>query len=183
MTFSEAVEQFKEEKRIQDSLKQAKQRIDPNWNKYDAIRNQKTGFSLDLGVDSTKFYLYGISDLVKDSIFKTRFDFYTKKFKEKEQEEDELFEMTDEEQDAFYSEKEEDKLHLGMDTILLVHPLVFEIEGYESIDFRKTDQLEQRLHVALKKAAAEKGIVLKQLNRLELQGFSAQEFNDLAQSG
>ncbi len=181
MTFSEAVEQFKEEKRIQDSLKQAKQRIDPNWNKYDAIRNQKTGFSLDLGVDSTKFYLYGISDLVKDSIFKTRFDFYTKKFKEKEQEEDELFEMTDEEQDAFYSEKEEDKLHLGMDTILLVHPLVYEIEGYESIDFRKTDQLEQRLHVALKKAAAEKGIVLKQLNRLELQGFSAQEFNDLAQ--
>jgi hypothetical protein len=181
MTFSEAVGHFKEEKRVQDSLKQAKQRIDPNWNKYEAIRNQKTGFSLDLGVDSTKFYLYGIADLLKDSLFKARFDFYSKKYKEKEAEEDELFEMTDEEQDAFYSEKEQVKLHLGMDTILLVHPLVYEIEGYESIDFRKTDQLEQRLNDALRKAALEKGIVLKQLNRLESQGFTAQEFNDLAQ--
>jgi hypothetical protein len=63
----------------------------------------------------------------------------------------------------------------------LVHPLVYEIEGYESIDFRKTDQLEQRLNDALRKAALEKGIVLKQLNRLESQGFTAQEFNDLAQ--
>jgi hypothetical protein len=181
MTFSEAVGHFKEEKRVQDSLKQAKQRIDPNWNKYEAIRNQKTGFSLDLGVDSTKFYLYGIADLLKDSLFNARFDFYSKKYKEKEAEEDELFEMTDEEQDAFYSEKEQVKLHLGMDTILLVHPLVYEIEGYESIDFRKTDQLEQRLNDALRKAALEKGIVLKQLNRLESQGFTAQEFNDLAQ--
>lgn len=181
LTFSEAVTHFKKEKDFQDSLKRAKQRVEPNWNKYEAIRNQKSGFSLDLGIDSTKFYLYGIADLVKDSLFKSRFDFYSKKFKEKEEKEDELFEMTDEEQNDFYAEKELNKLHIGMDTVLLVHPLVYELEGYESIDFRKTDELEQRLNLALKNAAAEKGIVLKQLNRLESQGFTAQEFNDLAQ--
>lgn len=181
LTFSEAVQAFQKQRHLTDSLKASKQRAQTNWNKYEAIRNQKTGFSLDQGIDSTKFYLYGISDLVKDSVFKSRFQFYTKKFKDQEQEEDELYEMTDEEQEAYFTEKYESTLHVGLDTVLMLHPLVYELDSYESINFRKTDQLEARVQAAIQKIAQEKGVVLKQLNRAQLQHLSAEQFNDLAQ--
>lgn len=151
-----------------------------NWNKYETIKNKRAGITVDAGIDSTKFYLYSISDLVNDSVFKARFDHYTKEMKEKEAEEDEFYTLTDEEQ---YEEEEwewENELHLGMDTVLMINSYVTEFEGYDDVDFRGSEKLEERLLRAVKMASADFDIVLKQLDRTDQNAMTTQQYNDLS---
>ncbi|MCC6701665.1 MAG: hypothetical protein IT221_09075 [Fluviicola sp.] len=180
-TFQEAIDQLAKEKKENDSIKAIKGTTNQNWDKYQTIKNQKSGFTIDAGIDSTKFYLYGISDLISDSTFKKRLDYFTNRYKEKEQESDELFEMTDDEIDAYYQEEYDEKLHLDMDTVLMVNPLVYEIERYQTLNYKKSDKLEDVVIASVNKVAAEMRINVIQLDRSNQQKMTADDYNNLAQ--
>jgi hypothetical protein len=180
-TFHQAINQLEKEKIAADSIKSAKGNVSINWNKYQTIKNQKNGFTIDSGIDSTKFYLYGISDLIADSTFTKRLDYFTNRYKEKEQENDELFEMTDDEISEYYQTEYEEKLHVGMDTVLMVNPLVYEIERYQTLNYKKSDNLEDLVIASVNKVAAEMRVNVIQLDRSNQQKMTAEDYNNLAQ--
>ncbi len=177
--FQEAIIQLEEAKKAQeagDSLGVSIQR----WDKYETIKNQRSGLTFDSGIDSTKFYLYGISDLVKDSSFQKEFNRFHLKVKEEEQEEEDFFIMTDAEQQEVNAEEIEAELHIGLDTVLLVNPFVTEIRGYNDVDFEKSDELEETLLKAVETIGKDVDVVIKRLDRTELESMTTQQYNDLA---
>jgi Zn-dependent protease with chaperone function len=150
------------------------------WDKYETIKNQRSGLTVDAGIDSSKFYLYGIADLINDSTFNRQFETYHQKVKEEELEDEEFFTMTDEEQLAIETEKYEDQLHLDLDTVLLVNPFVTEFSKRDELDFQKSDVLEERLLTVVQEVGSELGVVVNRLDRSQLQSMTTQQYNDLA---
>lgn len=176
--FQQAVVKLEEAKKAQAA--DSTGAITQHWDKYETIKNQRSGLTIDSGIDSSKFYLYGIADLVTDTVFRKEFTAYEKKAKAKEQEQEDFFAMTDEEQADVRSEKYEDMLHLHLDTVLLVNPYVEEIRNYDTQDFKKSDQLEETLLTAVQKVSTDLGVVVNRLDRTELQTMTTKQYNDLA---
>lgn len=176
--FSDAVAKMEAERLIQEN--DTSGTVSKRWDKYETIRNKRSGLTIDEGIDSTKFYLYGISDLVSDSLFRKTFEEYVEKAKSKEREEEDFFAMTDEEQQEINMTEYEEKLHLGLDTILLVNPIVTEIKGYDRVDFHKSDDLEKTLLEAIQTVSTDLGVVVKQLDRTQLESMTTQQYNDIA---
>lgn len=177
--FNQAIENIETERLAQqaaDSLGDRPKR----WDKYETIKNQRAGLTVDAGIDSTKFYLYGIADLINDSTFNKQFEQYKEKVKQEELEEEEFLTMTDEEQMAHETEKYEDQLHLDLDTVLLVNPFVVELSGHNEPDFRKSDVLEERLLTVVQEVGSELGVVVNRLDRSQLQSMTTQQYNDMA---
>lgn len=176
--FQQAIVKLEAAKKAQES--DSSGTVTQRWDKYETIKNQRSGLTIDSGIDSSKFYLYGIADLINDSVFRKEFELYQQKAKEKEQEQEDFFTMTDEEQAAIESEKYEDLLHLDLDTVLLVNPFVAEIKGYGTMDFKQSDKLEETLLTAVQTVSEDLGVVVNRLDRTELKSMTTQQYNDLA---
>jgi beta-barrel assembly-enhancing protease len=150
------------------------------WDKYETIKNQRAGLTVDSGIDSSKFYLYGISDLLNDSLFNKQFNAYREKQKEKERREEDEFALTDEEIYDINQVEYEDRLHLGLDTVLFVNPLVTEYRGFDRIDFPKSDKLEQTLIESVRTISSDLGVTVNYLDRTQLQTMTTQQYNDMS---
>jgi hypothetical protein len=179
--FHQAIEEINRKKALNDSLAEAEAGQEYSWNKYETIKNQKSGFDIESGIDSSKFYLYGISDMMNDSSFLKKMEFYTEKMKEENAKSDMVYEMTDDELGEYYSDEYDNKLHIEADSILLINPVVFEIEGYKRIDYKKSDELERLFIESLGKMADEHGIGIQQLDRSDQQNMTVDDYNNLAQ--
>lgn len=177
-TFSEAIRLQEEAKKAAaaDTARQSR----PKWDKYETIRNQKTGLTIDEGIDSSKFYLYAISDLVADSVFLKRFGHYKELSREREQEDEDFFILTDDEQQEIGEEELAKKLHLGVDTLLMVNPFVYEGSGDGGIRYTKSEELEVRLLTAVRNMSEELGMTVKTLDRADLTTITTKQYNDLA---
>jgi Zn-dependent protease with chaperone function len=177
--FNQAVANLEAERLAQQSVDSVGERP-KRWDKYETIKNKRSGLTVDAGIDSTKFYLYGIADLINDSTFNKQFEIYHQKVKDEELEEEEFFTLTDEEQMAIETEKYEDQLHLDLDTVLLVNPFVAEFSKRNELDFQKSDVLEERLLTVVQEVGNELGVVVNRLDRSQLQSMTTQQYNDLA---
>ena len=180
-TFDQAIARMEKEKHTNDSLKAVESNTSYSWNKYETIKNQKQGIDVQNGIDSTKFYLYGVSDMVNDSLFNQRVAQYTEQMKDENDKEDGLYELTDDELSDYYTEESDGKLHLGIDSVLLINPLVYEIKGYQSLDYRKSDELEKTFIKAVTDVAADQNVNIKQLDRSDQHSLSSDDYNNLAQ--
>lgn len=154
--------------------------VSQRWDKYETIKNQRSGLTIDAGIDSSKFYLYGIADLLSDSLFNRQLAACQQKQKEKERKEEDQFALTDEEIFNIEQVEYEDRLHLGLDSVLFVNPLVTEYRGYDRIDFPKSDKLEQTLLEAVRRMSTDRGIAVTYLDRTQLQSMTTQQYNDMA---
>jgi hypothetical protein len=150
------------------------------WDKYETIKNQRAGLTIDSGIDSSKFYLYGIADLLNDSLFNKQFEGYRQQQKEKEREEEDQFALTDEEIYDIEQVEYEDRLHLSLDTVLFVNPLVTEYRGFDRIDFPKSDKLEQTLIESVRAISSDLGVTVNYLDRTQLESMTTQQYNDMA---
>ena len=180
-TFHEAIEEIARKKVLNDSLATVEAGLANSWDKYETIKNQKSGFDVESGIDSSKYYLYGISDMMNDSLFMKKIEFYTAKMKTEYAKNDLVYEMTDDELGEYFSDEYENKLHIQADSILLINPVVFEIEGYRSIDYKKSDQLEMLFIESLRKMADEHDIGIQQLDRSDQHNMTADDYNNLSQ--
>ncbi len=181
MTFHQAIDRFKKQKAENDSLKELANHQNYIWDKYQTIKNLKSGITEVNDVDSTKFYLYGISDLMKDQAFHARLSHFKTKQREEESEEDALFEMTDDELTDYYKNENKTSLHIGMDSVLMINPFVFEMAGYQKLDYKKSDELESKFLESISSVANDFQLNIKQLDRSEQQALTADDYNRLAQ--
>lgn len=178
LTFSEAIRKIGEEKKriAADTAVTAH----PTWDKYETIKSRRSGLTVEDGIDSTKFYLYGLSDLVRDSVFRKRYDFYAGKARVEEEREDDFFALSDEEQSEAGRKEREAVLRLGLENLLLINPLVTEFEKFDRIDYQASEELEEKLLSAVKQVSSDLRIAVNQLDRTELNTMTTRQYNDLA---
>jgi hypothetical protein len=178
--FQEAIADCARQKVIADSIAASSGKTAQIRDKYLTIRNQKSGIRIDQNIDSTKFYLYAISDLVKDSNFIRKFENYVVKSKAAEKDEDEFFNLTDDEQFDFNQEKYKSRLHIDADTLLMINPIVYDVKSFNQIDYPASDVLEAEFLAVMSDVSKDVGITLKQLDRSNQEKMTALDYNDLS---
>lgn len=178
--FQQAIAHFELEKQERLAAKDSIGVQPQRWDKYETIKNTRSGLTVDEGIDSSKFYFYGIADLLNDSLFMSTYKNYKEKEKAEEDEDEAFFVMTDDEQMEYESEESTAELYLGLDTVLLVNPYVVEMRRGQEIDFRKSEELEERLLTVVQEEGIRAGVVVNRLDRSHLTSMTTQQYNDLA---
>ncbi|MDH4473505.1 MAG: M48 family metallopeptidase [Fluviicola sp.] len=117
--------------------------------------------------DSSKFYVYGLSDIVLDSNFRT----YFKTFKRVDENLQKL--------EYSQSSKEFNKIYgeIDIDTCILVDPNAIYVMK-EKMVWSRVDLTESMMKAAFLKAATNRNIVLRNIAREDFKAFGTQHFND-----
>ena len=172
--FSETLAYLKELK--QDTSSKSKLH-GVEWDKYAVIENQSKGVTEDFGIDSTKFYMYGISDIIRDSSFVKQFKQSSVKKGILDKGNDDFNLMTDAEQANAEYFKYDNEIHLKMDSMLVFQPAVFETSG-SGIDVFKTFKTRARMFKEIYTNAEDLDISVKSLSLKDLETLSAEDWND-----
>jgi hypothetical protein len=144
--------------------------------KYDRINTKGTPDNPD-SFDTTKFYLYAISDVIKDEDFIKRFDSEKEKLKAKDQAKKDFNRLSSSEQAAIERESFYSDLHIGVEDVICVEPKVFSYTS-KGVDYVKSEQLEQRFSEAFDDAANEAGVTLYSIDSRSIQANGVQIFNE-----
>jgi Zn-dependent protease with chaperone function len=180
LTFQQAIVQFDKDKLKEDSIRKIAGLSPVKYNKYETIKNNKTGFDLENGIDSSKFYLYGLADLVSDSSFLKLYTSFNEDLGEIAAETDEFYDLTDDEQADFYANEYDQLLHIDLDTMVLLQPEVTSFQRYNRKNFEKSDALEKDFFEVSKSVISELNIHSVDLNRSNHTALTTQEFNAIA---
>lgn len=160
----------------QDTLSKSKLHA-VEWDKYAVIENQSKGVTEDFGIDSTKFYMYGIADIIRDSNFVKKLKHSTLKKGILDKDKDDFNLMTDAEQEDVEYFKYDNETHLKMDSMLVFQPAVFETARAE-IDVFKTFRTRDLVFREIYSNAEDLNIHVKKLSLNQLETLSADDWND-----
>jgi hypothetical protein len=147
------------------------------WDKYAVIENQSKGVTEDFGIDSSKFFMYGISDIVRDSSFVKKFEQLALRKGKLDKDKDEFNLMTDAEQEDVEYFKYDNEVHLKMDSMLVFQPAVFETTRSE-VDVFKTFRTRDLVFREIYSNAEDLNIQVKSLSLNQLETMSANDWND-----
>lgn len=147
------------------------------WDKYTVIENQSKGVTEDFGIDSSKFYMYGISDIIRDSSFLKKFRQMLLKKGLLDKDKDDFNRMTDAEQQDVEYFKYDNEAHLKMDSMLIFQPAIFETNRSE-MDVFKTFRTRDLVFREIYANAEDLDIHVKSLSLNQLEGLSANDWND-----
>jgi hypothetical protein len=150
------------------------------WDKYTVIENQSKGVTEDLGIDSVKFYMYGIPDIIRDSSFIKLFRQYSDKKSIQDKDKDQFNLMTDAEQEEREYFEYDEAIHLDMDSLLLFQPAVFETTGSGEINVFKTFRTQDLFFREVADNAADQHVHVESLSLKDLETLHAQDWNDYA---
>lgn len=120
--------------------------------KYQVIENQSKGIDYSKSIDSLKFYLYGLSDIIQDSAFLSSYRLNNKTKLETEKEDEEYNRLNDSNQFLVDDKKYEEALYQEMDSLLFMHPAVFETNKKDKIRVQKTIKTTNLLYKAVENA-------------------------------
>ncbi len=151
--------------------------------KYDRIKNKRNIEKIE-NYDSTKYYLYGIPDIVSDTNFTQLYITYRDEYSEKDFGEGDFFGGMDNEAEN-YEEADNSQtfstLNLGIDNAILVEPVVicYEQKRWErSYDFVKGEKLNQVLCGSAMESAGMVGFALSIIDQTSLESKGTTHFND-----
>ncbi len=141
--------------------------------KYDKIKNKKN-IENDQNFDSTKFYLYGIGDIIQDKAF---IDVYTAELeviKEKEKEDAAFLLLNRAEKKKWILEK---KKKVNINDLIVVEP-IFKMYGYSAVDPVKSEQFQIEFSNTIQEISESVGIKTHVLDRTAIKRSGTQIFND-----
>lgn len=150
------------------------------WDKYAVIENQSKGMTDGFEIDSTKFYMYGIADILRDSSFLAKFKQHTDKKFLLEKKDDEFNLLTDSEQMDLEFSKYGQEAHLKMDSMLIFQPAVFETTRSSEMDVYKTFKTRELIYKEVASNASDLDIHIKTMNLQRLDTLSAADWNNYA---
>ncbi|TSJ45753.1 M48 family metallopeptidase [Fluviicola chungangensis] len=148
------------------------------WDKYTIIENQSKGVTEDFGIDSSKFFMYGIADIIRDSNFMKEFRRFSLEKGIIDKDRDEFNLMTDAEQEEHEYFKYDNAVHLEMDTMLIFQPAIFETTRSSEVDVYKTFKTRDLVFKEIYSTAADLNIHLKSLSLKDLEMLRAEDWND-----
>lgn len=148
------------------------------WDKYAVIENQSKGMTEDFGIDSTKFYMYGIADILRDSSFVKKFGQFSAGKNKLDKDKDDFNLMTDAEQEDLEYFKYDEQVHLDMDSMLLFQPAVFETTRSTGIDVFKTFKTKDLIFKEIYNNAEDLNIHVESLSLKDLETLHAEDWNN-----
>jgi beta-barrel assembly-enhancing protease len=149
--------------------------------KYDRIKNKRNVEKIE-NYDSTKYFLYGIPDVMSDSTFTLLYEKYRDEYSEKDFGDEGYFggdEYGDEENGGDYQSFS--KLNMGIDNAILVEPVVvcYERKKWErNYDFIKGEKLNEVLCSSATESAGMVGFALSIIDQNSLATKGTPHFND-----
>ena len=143
-------------------------------NKYEKIKNKKN--KLDPSIfDSTKFFYYGLNDLIKDESFKNRYNLLKDSINNIYQKNEKFNDLTSAEKRKI--EKENYKIRKKITEFILVEPNAISYKNGR-IDYNSSDKLEKKYIEAINNAGVELGISIYNINSESLSNIGTIGFNE-----
>lgn len=175
-TFEEASNDFISA--MSDSTKQIADTTSKSSSKYDRIKNKKNADNPS-NFDSTKFYIYGLSDLIADSSFTKIYQNFIDVKKSKDAEEEKLNSLTNKERNKIEVKKEINRLKLGIEEIIVVEPKVYSYKGTNmDMDPVKSEKIEKIFSNAIEVSATSLGVKVYSIDRRNLSIRGTESFNE-----
>jgi len=164
-----------------DSVKVTEEvvKTDIPTSKYDRIKTKKNINSPE-SFDSSKFYYYGLSDVVLDSAFRGRYSTYHKEFQAKEAQKAALRKMSAKERYAYEKEREKnesDPMAIGLDHFILVQPSVLSYK-HGSVNWNVSEKGELHLNEVVHDAAQKLDIDVQQVGPESIVANGTVSFNE-----
>jgi len=164
-----------------DSVKVAEEvvKTDIPTSKYDRIKTKKNIHTPE-SFDSSKFYYYGLSDVLLDSAFRGRYTTYHKEFQSKEAQKEALRKMSSKERYNYEKErakKEADPLAVGLDHFILVQPSVL---SYRKgvVNWAVSEKSESQLDEVIRDVAEDLAIEVHQVGKKSIVDNGTVSFNE-----
>lgn len=146
--------------------------------KYAVLKGEQRGLKSPYLLDTTRFYIYSISDLKRDSTFNARFREYGRVRKEKERKENEFFLLRDVEQNDSLREKATNAFRFGPGRkFLLLRPIVTDFEHYDHPRIKASEETEQTFLAALKTVAESENVFFIPVGELK-ENPQAEDYNE-----
>jgi hypothetical protein len=174
-TFSEAAQDFINSKKDTSKVVVA-DTSSKKGSKYDRIKNKKNA-DLPDNFDSTKFYLYGITDILNDSYFQEVYAANKQKLADKEKHDAEYEALTPKEKKAHNKKEEAQKYSMGIKEIIVVEPMVVSYHR-GNVDNIKSEKLEATFSEAIKSSADMADVSTYPIDSRSLANKGADGFNE-----
>ena len=174
MTFEEASGKFYAENETSDTI--VVETDGKKKSKYDRIKSSNHSSSV-AAFDSTKYYLYGMNDVLESDFFKSKYKEFEEDF-EDEQDKIEAYEkLSDRERKSYDKSHSSNVLNMGVEEIVVVEPTVI---SYNRNKFNrvKSEKLESVFSASIKDAANELGIKTHSIDKRSLSTNGTVAFNE-----
>ena len=171
--FSEAASDFLKDKtdttvQLQDTVK--------SGSKYDRIKKKKNVENAS-NFDTTKFYLYGIGDLLADSSFLQAYNSNIELLKKLEEEKEQFEILSQSERKKAIAKDQDNHLRLGLEEVIVVEPKVYSYKA-NSLDPIKSEKIEGIFSASIESAAADLGVKVYPIDRRTLSSKGTEGFNE-----
>jgi len=174
-TFAEAAEDFLQSKK--DTTAQATEsESGKTGSKYDRIKKQKSADNPN-NFDSTKFYLYALTDLIADERFLSVFKEWKTKSDEKKARQDAFASLSKKEKEKIRKQNEINRMRVGLDEVIVVQPTV---QSYRKgqIDNMKSEEIELKYSEIIESTAADLNIRVFPIDRRVLTNSGTAGYNE-----
>ena len=172
-TFFEAAKDYENSKK--DTLKSTSTET-PSGSKYDRIKNKKNADNPQ-NFDSTKFYLYGLVDILGESEFLELYNNQKAKEQQKLKDEELYNSLSKREKNKIDRKKESEQYSIGLKEIIVVEPMVISYRRGQ-IDNIKSEKLETNFSLAIEDAAKSIGVTTHNIDSRTLQTRGTQGYNE-----
>lgn len=174
-TFEEAAQDFANSKKDTSKVIAA-DTTSKKGSKYDRIKNKKNA-DLPDNFDSTKFYLYAITDILNDASFIEVYETNKKKLADKEKHDAEYEALTPKEKKAHNKKEEAEKYSMGIKEMIVVEPMVVSYRR-GNVDNVKSEKLEATFSEAIENSAEMAGVSTYPIDSRSLSKKGADGFNE-----
>ena len=174
-SFSEAANDFLISQNDTNKIA-VKDTIAKSTSKYDRIKNKKNADAPE-NFDSTKFYLYGINDILIDTEFINQHDQFKKIKADEDKEIEKYNSLSNAEQKALDKKKAANEYSIGLKEIIVVEPMVISYKKGD-VDNVKSEKLEKDFASAIEGAAKSAGVTTYSIDSRSLINKGTQGFNE-----
>ncbi len=175
MTYAEAETEFNRIKL--DTVKKAEPSTE-GLSKYEKIKKKKNLDNPE-NFDSEKFYLYGISDIIKSEQFLAAYKKYKDEMDAEEQKKNDRNLLSRAERNKYDKKQEENRLRLNAPELIFVEPIVYRY-NHGQINRVKSEKLGEDFSEAIQESAQELGMTVTTISSGNLKKLGTSGFNERA---
>ena len=150
--------------------------VKKSTSKYDKIKNKKNSDNPE-NFDSTKFYLYGIPDIIADTLFLSQFKQNKEAAELEIKKSEELDSLPYRERNKILKERKLLELCIGVEDLIVVEPMVFSYRNGK-IDLVKSEKLKHDYSLAINNSAIDLGLTVYEIDRDNLASKGTEIFNE-----
>lgn len=173
-SFNDAAQDFL--KASKDSIKPIEKDTVAKTSKYDKIKSKKNADNPS-NFDSSKFYLYGLNDILDDKLFSDLYAENKAEWDRLDKEKEEYNALSKKEKKAYNKAKAAESEKLGIKELIVVEPMVLSYKHGE-VDNIKSEKLESDFSEAIESSAELAGIKTYSVDSRTLATKGTQGYNE-----